>query len=80
LIRNAGISADIDLTIRPFKKQLQNASERGYAYVLIIGEEEVRTGKYGLKNLKTQEQLVLSMDAVLERLRSRSPLKINPRF
>lgn len=68
-IRKEGISADIDLTMRPFKKQLKYANERGYPYVLFVGEEEIRTKRYGLKDMESGEQVSLKFEEVIEKLK-----------
>ena len=54
--RKEGISCDFDLTNRKFQKQIEKASKLGARFAVIIGEEEMSSGFYTLKNLKTSEQ------------------------
>lgn len=56
-IRKQGISVDLDLSGRKFGKQLDKASKMGAKFALIIGEEELKTNMFTLKNLSTGEQV-----------------------
>jgi histidyl-tRNA synthetase len=42
------------------KKSLETASKLGVRFVLILGENEVNSGLYALKNLSTGEQASVS--------------------
>jgi len=68
-IRKAGLSADMDLIGRSFKKQMQYANEKGYPYVLFVGETEIRNKIYGLKNMKTGEQIEIGIDELINKLK-----------
>jgi len=39
------------------RKSFETASKVGVRYVLIVGENEVKSGSYALKNLETGEQV-----------------------
>ncbi len=45
-------------------KQFAYADKRQIQFVVIVGETEMQAGQYGLKNLETGEQTVLSFDAL----------------
>lgn len=49
-------------------KQLKYANKKGIPYVVIIGPEEVSSGKVVLKNMKTGEQQKLTTEQVVEKL------------
>lgn len=68
--RQAGIPADLDLTIRSFRKQMQYADKKEYGYVVLVGEDEIARGEYVLKNMKTGEQEILRLDAMMHKLRA----------
>lgn len=55
-LRSGGAAVDIDLTMRNFKKQMQYANDQGYPFVIIVGEDEVKSGEYSVKDLRTGEQ------------------------
>jgi histidyl-tRNA synthetase len=42
------------------KKSLETASKLGVRFALILGENEVNSGQYALKNLSTREQVGVS--------------------
>ncbi len=55
-LRAADVSATIDLSEKKLAKKIGDASDRGIPYVLVVGEEEVTSGTYVLKNLVTREE------------------------
>lgn len=61
-LREKGISCHIDMMGRTLKAQMRQADKIGARKVLIIGEDELVTGKAQLKDLATgkQEEVVLS--------------------
>jgi histidyl-tRNA synthetase len=65
-LRKSGISAEIDLAARSMKSQMREANRLRSSYALFIGESEVRSGQYSLKNLVTSEQSTLSLETLLE--------------
>src|SRR5436309_2530618 len=52
------------------KKSLETASKMGARYALIVGENEVQSGQFALKNLGTGEQIAASRAEIPARLRS----------
>jgi histidyl-tRNA synthetase len=51
-------------------KQLKYADKKGVPYVVIAGPEEVSKSVVKLKNMQTKEQEVLTLDHLIEKLRS----------
>ncbi|MFT7033825.1 MAG: histidyl-tRNA synthetase, partial [Cyclobacteriaceae bacterium] len=47
------------------KKQFNYADKKGIKKVLIIGDEELKNGLYGLKNMETGEQIRYSQEELL---------------
>lgn len=56
-LRGAGVRVVLALCERPMGAQLKRADRVGARYALFVGEAEVRSGRYGLKNLATGEQV-----------------------
>ena len=54
------------------KKAMAQASESRARFALIIGDNEVASGRYGLKNLATGEQESLTLDAIAAKLAERA--------
>jgi histidyl-tRNA synthetase len=67
-LRAAGSQVLIEFEERKMKKAVAQAAKSGARYALIIGENEVETGKYGLKNLTTGEQELLALPEIIARL------------
>jgi histidyl-tRNA synthetase len=49
--RTRGITAAVDLGTKKLGKKIADAAERGVNYALIVGEKELETGEFVLKNL-----------------------------
>jgi histidyl-tRNA synthetase len=67
-LRAAGIAVAIEFEDRKMKKAMAAAAKAKVRYALIIGDSEVTTGKYGLKNLETGEQESLSFEEIISKL------------
>lgn len=65
-LRRSGISTETDLAARSMKSQMREANRLRSSYALFIGESEVSSGQYSLKNLVTSEQTTLSLDSLIE--------------
>jgi histidyl-tRNA synthetase len=55
-LRQAGLNVAVDLSGRKLGDQLKTADKKGIPFALIIGENELRKGKFALKDLKTGQQ------------------------
>ncbi len=67
-LRTAGVEVLLEFEERKMKKAMAQAAKSGARFALIIGDDEVATGKYGLKNLATGEQEALSLDEIIAKL------------
>lgn len=63
-IRRSGISADMELDKRKLKKSLEYADKQGIPYVIIIGEDEIKTGKVKIKNMKNYTEIEAGIDEI----------------
>jgi histidyl-tRNA synthetase len=68
-LRNAGLRVELPATELKFGKALERASKLGSRFALILGDNEIQSGEWTLKNLATSEQQKLSEQALLEYLR-----------
>ena len=50
-LRNRGIPSETDLMNRSLKAQMKYAGKMGYPYVIVVGEEELTSGKLKLRNM-----------------------------
>jgi len=70
-LRTAGIRVEVgDETFR-LKKCFETAEKLGIENVVIVGEDEARSGEYSVKNLKSGEQQKMSGSEIAERNRLR---------
>ena len=67
-IRKAGINADLYPAPVKMKKQMKYANDRKIPYVIIIGSQEMETGRLSLKNMENGEQQVLSVSEIINHL------------
>lgn len=65
-LRNNGIAAELYPTTAKLKKQMSYADAKGVPYVLLVGEEEVRSGLYTLKDMASGVQNKYSQEELLE--------------
>lgn len=55
-LRASGIATEVYPSATKMKKQMKYANERGIPYVIVIGSDEMESGKYKLKNMITGDQ------------------------
>ncbi len=60
------LRVDVDLMGRKVKSQFKNASKGNARYVLVVGEDEVRSGLYTLKRMSDGTQMRLPIDEVVK--------------
>ena len=66
LLRREGIECLIEYRERSLKSQMSRANKLGAAWVLIIGEEEVKKGRYQLKDMETGNQEERTREEILK--------------
>jgi histidyl-tRNA synthetase len=65
-LRLAGVPCEMDLSGRSLKAQMRKANKEKRKYIIMIGEEERKSGNLLLKDMETGEQESLPFDEVLE--------------
>jgi histidyl-tRNA synthetase len=68
-LRQEGIRCEIYPEPVKIKKQLTYANKRNIPFVTIIGEQEISSGRYSLKNMGSGEQQDLEMQPLIEYLK-----------
>ncbi len=66
--RENGIRAEIYPEAAKIKKQLKYANQKNIPFVLMIGDEEMKSGELSLKNMKTGEQEKIGFNELIERI------------
>lgn len=67
-LRAKGINAEIYPEPAKMKKQMSYADNKKIPFVAIVGETEMNDGKVMLKNMKTGEQGLASLEEVIEKI------------
>jgi len=55
-VREQGINVEVDLTDRQVSKQVKTADREKISFVLVVGEEEVKSGQFKVKNLAESKE------------------------
>lgn len=67
-LRVQGVKVETDLTSRKIAQQVKTADREKIPFVLVVGEDEVKSGQFKVKNLKTGEELVLEKNNLAKNL------------
>ncbi len=65
LWRKEGLKVETDLLARSLKAQMREANRLGATFAVIVGENELQSGKFQLKNLRTSEQKEIQQENLL---------------
>lgn len=65
-LRSSGVNVAVDLTDRKADKQIKAALKMGVPYLLFVGEEELRSQKFILRNVETQKEDVLPVSEIVK--------------
>jgi len=68
-LRKEGINCQTDLMSRSLSKQLEYADNMEIPYVLIVGEKEVKSKKFKLKDMKKKTEKEIPITKIKEKLR-----------
>ena len=68
-LRQHGVKAELYPDSAKMKNQMIHANRRNIPYVVLVGEEELNSGTYTLKNMKTGEQEKLNIQELLSTLK-----------
>ncbi|GAB4165300.1 MAG: histidine--tRNA ligase [Winogradskyella sp.] len=64
-LRQQGVKAELYPDCAKMKKQMTHANRRNIPYVVLVGEKELNSGTYTLKNMQTGEQQQLKFEDLL---------------
>ncbi len=64
-LRAGGLAVELDFTDRKIDKKLKTAIKKGIPYVVFVGENELKTGVYPLKNIESSQEQHLSVDQII---------------
>ena len=64
-LRNAGINSELYPDAAKMKKQMNYANKKGIPYVVLVGEDEMKTGQLTVKNMNDGSQTSQTLDCLL---------------
>ena len=67
-LRKAGVRTEIYPDAAKMKKQMSYANAKEIPFVVLVGENEMNTGKLTLKNMTTGEQTQVNIDELIEKV------------
>jgi histidyl-tRNA synthetase len=68
-LRAAGYAAEANLSRRSLKAQFKSAERCGARYIVILGEEELKSGTLNLKRAADQTQVTIPDSALIDQIR-----------
>lgn len=66
MLRDNGVSAEMNLTDRSLKAQFKYADKIKAENVLVVGDDELKSGKFTIKNLKESKQTTLTKNELVK--------------
>ncbi|MFA5523900.1 MAG: histidine--tRNA ligase [Tissierellales bacterium] len=67
-LRKKGIKVDIDMSGKKLNKSLNTANKKGIPFVIVLGQEEIQSGKVALKDMLKGENITVSMSEIEEKI------------
>jgi histidyl-tRNA synthetase len=67
-LRAAGINTQVELMGRPLKKQLEYVDKAKIPFAVIVGEIELKKGKYTLREMAKRKQELLTLEKIIQAL------------
>jgi histidyl-tRNA synthetase len=68
-LRGAGLNVAVDVSARKLGDQFKMAEKKGILHVLIVGDAELSSGSYKLKNLASGDEQSLSLAEIITLLK-----------
>ena len=67
-LRNNNIVADVLSENKSFKAKMKDANKKGVPYIIVVGDDEVKTQTFALKNMSTGEQENLTKENLIKKM------------
>lgn len=70
-MREEGVNVAVDMTGRKLDKQIKTAVKQRINYMLFVGEDEVASGQYRLKDVSNESEQTLSFERIVTTVKDR---------
>jgi len=64
-LRNEGVNTELDITDRKLDKQIKTAIKKNIPYILFVGQDEVKSELYTLKDTTSTDEQKLSFARIV---------------
>ena len=68
-LRRAGLECLLEYKPRGLRNQLGRANKVSASWTVIIGDDEMKTGRYQLKNMSTGDQAGVKLEDIIEAIK-----------
>ncbi len=68
-LRDGGLKVDMDISGKGVSKNMEFANYYGIPYVLFVGEDELKKGKYKLKDMKAGREEFLDVKGIVKKIK-----------
>jgi histidyl-tRNA synthetase len=70
-LRDEGVTVAVDMSGRKLDKQIRSAEKKGITHVLFVGDSELESGQFKLKNIVSGEELTLSLPRLVSNVKDK---------
>ncbi|WIV13296.1 histidine--tRNA ligase [Proteiniborus sp. MB09-C3] len=67
-LRKQGIKVDIEMSGKKLNKSLNAANKKGIPYVIVLGQEEIQSGRVTIKDMLKGESIEVSVSEIKEKI------------
>ena len=71
-LRYNGLNVEQDFSKRKLDRQIKTAAKKSIPYVIFVGEEEVASGMYPVKDISSGEEKKLNINEIVDLIKSKS--------
>lgn len=75
MLRRRGVFADMEMDGRRLKKSLEYAGNQSIPFVIVFGEDEIKTGRVRIRNMKDGREIEVPIKEISNVLRSREKIR-----
>ncbi len=69
-LREKGVNVSVDLTAKKVGDQIKSADKQKISFVMCVGEDEIKSGEFKIKNLETGEEKTMKEEDIPEYLKA----------
>lgn len=67
-LRDSGVNVAVDITNRKIPAQIKTADKKKIPFIVCVGEDEIKSGQYKLKELSAREEKEVDKDGIVQEI------------